>query len=477
MPSPGRSLARGATRAVLLAALALPAAPAAAQPAAATAPTAPPGTAAIVPLTLDNGLQVVVVENHSVPLATASLVVRTGAMTQRPEDQGVPHLFEHMLFKGYRGAGGRPFGLEAAELRASYNGTTGEELVTYHLTLPSTDTERALRLLARLVREARFTESDLNTERFVVLGELQRGESEPQQVLHRVIGQELWGDGWVRKNTIGEATTLLAVDVRRLREIYDRWYVPNNAALVVTGDVDAARIHEAARRHFGGWEQGADPFAAHPVAPMPPLAAHRAVVLPGDVGAITIQLQWQGPGARDAVADTYAADVLSEVVNDAQSGFTRRLVDDGFFTSARMSYQTLAHTGPVTFVGTTTVEQLGAALTMLAAELQMMTAPDYFEPRALAVAAKRRRVAQSFEREEGVTLAHTLGYWWAVTGLPYHAAYADGLAARTPADLTAFVARYLASRPFAAGVLTPPGQERQVAAMMDQFIDMARGNQ
>lgn len=465
---PARLSHRGALVAALLAVSA------AALPATLAAQGAPSAPAA--PVTLDNGLQVVVVENHSVPLATVSLVVRTGAMSQLPDDQGVPHLFEHMLFKGYRGVGGQAFNYDAADLRASYNGTTGEELVTYYLTLPSADADRAVRLLARLVRDARFDAADLDTERFVVLGEMQRGESEPQQVLYRAVGRDLWGDeGWVRKNTIGETTTLLGVDTRRLREIYDRWYVPNNAALFVTGDVDAARVQESVRRHFGGWQRGADPFAAHAIAAMPPLEAHRAVVVPGDVDAVTVRLQWHGPRARDAVADTYAADVLADVVNDAQSGFTRRLVDEGYFSSATMGHQTLAHTGPVTFVGTTTVEQLPGALTMLAAELEMMTAPDYFEPRALAVAAKRRRVAQSFEREQGVTLAHTLAYWWAVTGLAYHAGYADGLAARTPADLTAFVERYLARRPFALGVLTPRGREQQVATMVNQFIEIVRG--
>src|SRR5690349_16762302 len=79
--------------------------------------------------TLANGLEVIVVENHSVPLATVEVVVRAGAMIQEEEDQGVPHLFEHMLFTGYRGAGDRDFRQTTSELHAAYNGTTSDETV------------------------------------------------------------------------------------------------------------------------------------------------------------------------------------------------------------------------------------------------------------------------------------------------------------------------------------------------------------
>jgi len=425
-------------------------------------------------VTLENGLQLFVVENHSIPLATAKLVVRTGAMAQPDDEQGVPHLFEHMLFKGYRGGGGRLFGHEAAALQAGYNGTTAEELVTYYVTLPSGGTESGIRLLANLVRDAQFRDEDLHTERFVVLGEMQRDNSEPQDLLRRTVAEELWGAGWPRKNTIGDATALLGVTPKRLSEIYGRYYVPNNAALVVTGDVSTRAVVDAARRHFGSWKRRPDPFAASPVAPMPPLDSSRGVVLTGDVGAVTVWMQWRGPSVRDDAGATYDADVLSDVVNDEESELTRRLVHEGPFQSAQLWYQTLVHTGPITFTGVTTVEQLPSALSALSAELFMMQADSYFEAPALATAAKRRRVAQSFEREDGVNLAHSLAYAWAVTSLPYHAGYADSLATRRPADLTRFVRRYLAGRPFVLGLLVPPGREQAAAAMVKQFIEFSQ---
>src|SRR5690242_19333167 len=74
--------------------------------------------------TLPNGLTVVVAENHAIPLATVEVVVRGGAITQQRDEQGVPHLFEHMLFRSYRAGGVQNFGEAASRIDAGYNGTT-----------------------------------------------------------------------------------------------------------------------------------------------------------------------------------------------------------------------------------------------------------------------------------------------------------------------------------------------------------------
>ena len=97
---------------------------------------APPREGAIQQAALDNGLQVFVVENHTVPLATVLVAVRNGAMTQEPGDRGLAHLFEHLLFRSYKGDP-TAFAQEATFLDAQFNGTTAEEVVTYYLVLPA----------------------------------------------------------------------------------------------------------------------------------------------------------------------------------------------------------------------------------------------------------------------------------------------------------------------------------------------------
>ncbi|HET7553062.1 MAG TPA: pitrilysin family protein [Gemmatimonadaceae bacterium] len=422
--------------------------------------------------TLDNGMDVVVVENHAVPIATVEVVVKTGAMSQTPDDQGVPHLFEHMLFKGYRGDGGREFRQEVANLHAGYNGTTSEERVTYYLTLPSRRTDDAVRVLAHLVRAPRFEKEDLNKERFVVLGEFNRNVSDPRFHLQNEIAQLLWGSQWPRKNTLGDQMALLAVTPEHLKTIFDRYYVPNNSALIVSGDVDPQKVFAMASDRFGGWKRAADPYAAFPVPPMPPLTSSQAVVVTGDVNEISIEIQWQGPSVRSNADDTYAADVFSAFVDDEQSAMQKRLVDSGVFHTASFGYQTLDHTGPITFYATTSMDKLAAALTVLQAELMNMGAEDYFDPELLRVVEKRRSVATAFELEESIGLAHTVGYWWAIAGLDYYLGYTDNLSKRNAADLSGFVARYLAGKPFVIGVLTPEKEAPKVRAFLGQYLQM-----
>jgi zinc protease len=422
--------------------------------------------------TLGNGMDVVVVENHAVPIATVEVVVKTGAMSQTPEDQGVPHLFEHMLFKGYRGDGGREFREEAANLHAGYNGTTSEERVTYYLTLPSKRTDDAMRVLARLVREPRFDKDDLNKERFVVLGEFKRDVSDPRFHLQNEIAQLLWGSQWSRKNTLGDQMALLGVTPEHLTTIFDRYYVPNNSALVVSGDVDPQKVFAMAADRFGGWKRAADPYVAYPVPPMPPLTSSQAVVVTGDVNEVSMEIQWHGPSVRSNTDDTYAADVFSAFVNDEQSALQKRLVDSGVFHTASFGYQTLDHTGPITFYGTTSMDNLAAALTVLQAELMNMGNEDYFDPELLKVVEKRRSVATAFELEESIGLAHTVGYWWAIAGLDYYLGYTDNLSKRSAADLSGFVARYLGGKPFVIGVLSPEKEAPKVRAFLGQYLEM-----
>jgi zinc protease len=420
---------------------------------------------------LENGLDVIVMENHAVPIATAEIVFRGGASTQEPNDQGVPHLFEHMLFKGF-GGGMRSFSGEAAELHANYNGTTDNEAVTYYLTLPSRRVDNAIDLLAGLVRNPHFDGEDLKTERRVVFGEFNRDEANQLFLLHREVERRLWGASFHRKNTIGEAMPMLQVTPQHLSEIYKQYYVPNNAALVVTGDVAAERVFEVARKRFGSWKAAPDPFTAHPIPPMAPLAKTDVVILEGPVEHITLEMAWQGPSVRGDPAATYAADALADLVNDEQSQFQRNLVDAGYFQTASLSYSTLDHTGPITFRGTTSIAQLASALTSLEAELRMMSNADYFTVEELEGAKKRRAVHTVLQLEQGSGLAHTIGYWWAVSGLDYYMGYVDNLSTRTPADLHNFVTQYVTKHPFVAGILTTPADGRTVEIYLKQFVEL-----
>lgn len=422
--------------------------------------------------TLPNGLRVIVVENHAIPLATVEVVVRTGAMSQDSADQGVPHLFEHMLFAGYQDPVGGSFAQGAATLHAAYNGTTNNERVTYYMQLPSSNVAPAMAMLARLVREPHFDVDVLNRERFVVLNEMSRDLSDPRAALERAVERRLWGAGWPRKNTLGESIAVLGASPAHLGQIFKQYYVPNNAAVIVTGDVNTAKVFQWAASRFGGWARRADPYAAHPVPPMPALDSTHSVLVLGDVTDVTVEVNWRGPSVTTDRSDTYAADVLSQMLADEQSEFHKRLVDSGLFQTVALGYSTLAHVGPISFTGTTTLDRLAAALTVLQAEVGMMGNESYYDAGELHVAAHQRRVAQSFDLEVAAGLADEYAYWWATSGLDYFMTYGDSLSARTPADLAHYAQRYLVGRPYVIGVLASHHDAPAVTEMLKQYVEM-----
>jgi zinc protease len=411
--------------------------------------------------TLANGLEIIVVENHGVPLATIEANVRNGSFTQSESYEGLSHLYEHMFFKANRSYPlPEQFVARASELGAVFNATTQEERVNYYLTVPSDSTMPAIALLASALRTPLFLANELERERSVVIGEYDRAESDPYFALTTATGKALWGSAWSRKNPLGERDVILKTTPEQMRTIQRKYYVPNNTALIVTGDVDAARVFEAARRYLGEWERAPDPFKTDPIPPVPPLTKSVGVVVEQPVNTVIAVLQWGGPGAHADVAGTYAADVFSDVLNQPGSRFQRKLVDSGLWQSLVVNYYTLNHVGPITISGEVAPDKLRSALAALHRELADVAKPGYITKDAVDGVKRTRTVGtmESLERSSG--FAHQLGFWWAVTGLDYFFGYVDTMAKQTPDDLRAYATRYIVGKPLVTGVLLSPETRR-----------------
>ena len=407
--------------------------------------------------TLPNGLDVIVVQNRGVPLVTIEADVKNGSFTQGPQYEGLSHLYEHMFFKA-NAAYPNPddFVARASQLGAEFNGTTSEERVNYYLTLPADSIEGGMRFLASALITPLFRQDELEREREVVIGEYDRNESSPFFQFSTAMGKALWTTAWSRKNPLGERSVIESTTPDKMRSIQNRYYVPNNTAIIVTGDVAPDSAFDLATRIFGGWRRGPDPFTTDPIPPIPPLQRDTAVIVEEPVGAVIVMLQWQGPSARQDPASTYAADVFSDVLNQPGSRFQRRLVDSGLFQSIGISYYTLNHVGPITIEGETTPDHLVAALAALRDEIQHVTDSTYISPAELSAPKQQRIAGTMFGLERASGFAHQLGFWWAVTGLDYFFDYVDNMARQTPADLRSYAAKYIVGHPHVVGVLISP---------------------
>src|SRR6476469_7997750 len=203
---------------------------------------------------LDNGLEVVVIENHKVPLATIEIAVKNGAYTEGPEFSGLSHLFEHMFFKSNKDYPNQEkFLKRTQELGMIWNGTTGEERVNYFFTFNRDSLDAGLRFMNAAIRFPIYRTEDMQKERPVVDGEFQRAESDPGFQLWFEGHKKLWGDLITRKNPIDDHNIINTATPEKMMIIKNKYYHPNNSILVICGDVKHEETFAGAEKIFGDW--------------------------------------------------------------------------------------------------------------------------------------------------------------------------------------------------------------------------------
>lgn len=440
------------------------------------APTAATQRAADAPLALArhtaaNGLEVVVFENHAVPLVTIEIAFRNGAMTEPPNFSGVSHLYEHMFFK----ANAKYPSQEAYMARANalgivFNGTTGTERVNYFFTTTSEHLDDAMEFMRDAITSPTFDPGELDRERKVVIGEMDRAESSPFFLFGRELDERLWYKHPSRKDSLGSRKTVGSATVQMLRTIQQRYYVPNNGLLVVTGDVKAQSIFDQVDRLYADWKRGPDPFQKFPLIEHPPLKKTEVVVMENErVPAFVGQLSWHGPSLRaEELGATYAADGFATVLAEASSPFQQRLVESGHCLQASFGWYTQRNVGPINLSFAAAPNKAEACTKAIMAELGRMTAPDYVSRKNLVDAAHRLKIDKVKERERPSEYAHLLTFWWASADIDYYRTYVEKVGAVQPKDVADFMQTYVTDKPFVLGALITP--EMKAAGITEEKV-------
>jgi len=411
--------------------------------------------------TCANGLTVLVVENHSEPLVTVEITAKNGSMTEPPDYNGLSHLYEHMFFKANKALPSQEaWRAHAQELGLSYNGHTKTEQVNYFFSTTKDHLASSIQLMHDAIVYPLFDQKELERERVVVTGEIDRNEANPFYQLAHAVDQRVWWKYPSRKDSLGLRSTVLKTTRAQMQTIQHRYYVPNNSALVVTGDVSAAAVFAQADALFTDWPRGEDPFVKYPLVTHPPIPKTEAVVVVQPVHVIDGQLVWHGPSTvGPSVPDTYAVDALSTALRVPSSRFQKALVDAGACVTVRFSWYTQMNTGPITASFEATPDKVDTCIRAIRAELAKMTA-HYVTPEDLARGAHQLEVDVVQKRERPSELAHTLTFWWTSAGLDYYLGYVDNLYKVTPGDAARFVATYITGKPFVLGVLVSPEMQK-----------------
>jgi len=405
---------------------------------------------------LPNGLEMLVVEDHTVPMATIEIACKNGSFTEPPEFNGLSHLYEHLFFKANKHyPNSAAYNSRVNELDIDYNGSTREELVNYYFSLPKENVTAGLQFMNSAIRFPKFKKEDMRQENEIVNAEFQRHESSPFYALKDAVDHHLWGDLYSRKHVIGNHDIILSATPEKMEIIKNKYYHPNNSVLVVAGDVAHETVFKEAENIFGSWPRSKfDPFEQWPVPAFSPLPKTDYFVIESDIAQVPIiMFSWQGPDTRNDVAGTFAADVFSFILNQKASGLSAALVSSGLALEAEVNYYTQKYVGPISFYVIPNPDRLEACLAEMKKQIALWDRADYFTDKQVE-RAKRLLAIEQVKRNEVMTdYAHTLSFWWASSSIDYYTTYQENLDKVTKADLQAYVQKYITNKPYCAGML------------------------
>jgi len=430
------------------------------------------GDVGIYQRTLSNGLRVIVVEDRFAPVVHTSVWYRFGSLNETPGKTGLAHALEHMMFRGTGAISAGGLDDVVARLGAQMNGQTDYDYTDFLFDMPSDKANVALQIEADRMAHLALRQSEWNIERRAVLNELDGDESSPFfNLLARVRAAAYPGLPAGRTPT-GVRSDVARATAADIRTYYERWYAPNNATLVVAGDVDHNAIFAMAQGDFGPIRARALPrrYAQHPQA-----AGGKTVEAEFPFPFEVLDLAYAIPG--DTERGEPAVSALASLIGNQRGPFYHALVASNVALQVDANADTqlrggLMHVFIVLNPGHTGAEAQQIFQATMDGALREGFQPDLVSAAKIATLAERAYSADSIGG-----YADLVGYTYGIVGERDRDEDAR-LAALTPADLLAAARTYLRT-PTVAGHLTPNDAPRRAssqksdAAASDNFSGRA----
>ena len=284
-----------------------------------------------------NDLAVLVLEDHSAPVATFMVTYHVGSRNEAIGYTGSTHLLEHLMFKGSRNFNkekGTAIWTELQNIGAQINATTWNDRTNYFEVVPSEHLERAIAIEADRMRFAFLRDEDRPPEMTVVRNEYERGENSPFDVLDK----NIWATAYLahpyHHSTIGWRSDIENISTKRLQEFYHTYYWPNNATATIIGDFNKAEALALVRNYFGEHNASKNNIPEMYTEEPEQEGPRRTVVKrAGQTGVVGVGHKTQ-EGLHE---DTYAFQLLGKILSEGKtSRFYRTIVDRGLATSLLM---------------------------------------------------------------------------------------------------------------------------------------------
>jgi zinc protease len=416
---------------------------------------------------LDNGLKILIKELHTAPLVSVWCWYRVGSGDELPGRTGVSHWVEHMNFKGTVNIPRDEMKGIVERFGGTWNGYTWLDQTTYLETAGKDALDTLLFIEAERMTNGLYEPSECESERTVIISELQGAENDPDQLLDTEVTATAFRAHPYRHPTIGWIDDLRSMTRDDLYGHYRDHYVPRNATLVVVGDVDTDDVLRRADRHFGRMAGGV--AIEHRRAAEPKQIGQRRVVIERKGTTAYLKYAWRAPAAAET--DFFPMLVLDTALTGAKgmniwtsfrgalpqrkTRLYTALVERGLASSVAGSL--VATREPFLYNISLTANE-GVALSSVeeAADREIDRVREQGLTEEEVARAKRQlRARLVFENDSVTNLAHQLGYFETIVGPGYYDAIAERVQQVTPVQVAEVAARRLAAESRTVGVFRP----------------------
>jgi len=390
--------------------------------------------------TLPNGLRVLVREAHEAPLVTIDLWIRAGSSRETAETNGVAHFMEHLLFRGTAKRGRGEVDRDIEELGATLNATTSRDWMHLYTTVASRYWQNALEVVADAVQNSALRPEDVEREQMIILDELARAADDPVRDANQRLAELLFQKHPYRLPVAATRDSIIRIQREQIVEFYRKYYVPNNASLVIVGDVTATEAFAAVEKLFGGWK-GRDIAEPEPEPESPPEAPRQAQFKVRR-GFPVVGIGFMAPSVKE-VKDVCACDLLLALLGRRDGLLTRLLVGQGVATRVTTDFLTQRYPGIFSIV--VELPEGGnpqQAEAMVVGALQQLAKTPVTD--AELARAKREILGEylfGMETTEGQ--ANTLGFYEMIDTYLFATEYEKNILAVTPEDVRRAVEKYL----------------------------------
>lgn len=290
----------------------------------------------------DNGLTSVLRSDENSLAASAAVYVKAGSVNEKPEQAGLSHFLEHLMFKGSENYPGDEFSRRVENMGGYINAATSTEYTMYYIDVQKDGVEEAVKMLADTMKNPLFPEDEINRERKVVIEEIQRFFDNPFAVLYDTYSENLYRESALKNSVIGNEKVISSVPRNEIYNYYSTHYIPQNMTVVVCGNFDEKKISSLIGETFGKFEQ--KPLPQEPVL-LEPAHEGKEIVKKGKVEVGYMLFGFLGPDASSD--DIFAADLAGHVLGGGKSSRLYRTLKEEkqLVYSIDSSFQTMRGTG------------------------------------------------------------------------------------------------------------------------------------